>query len=189
MSFRLLIVESPTKTRKIQSLLGSGWTVAASFGHIRDLPVHAMGLSPPDFKPRYELLERSAPAIRKLKTLAAQATTVYLATDPDREGEAIAWHIQVAVGLRNPERVSFHEITAQAINKALDSPRPIDLNLVAAQEARRAMDRLVGYLVSPALCRRLNGRWSAGRVQSPALRWSWTGSGKSRPSYRWPTTA
>lgn len=76
MSFRLLIVESPTKTRKIQSLLGSGWTVAASFGHIRDLPVHAMGLSPPDFKPRYELLERSAPAIRKLKTLAAQATTV-----------------------------------------------------------------------------------------------------------------
>lgn len=170
MSFRLLIVESPTKTRKIQSLLGSGWTVAASFGHIRDLPVHAMGLSPPDFKPRYELLERSAPAIRKLKTLAAQATTVYLATDPDREGEAIAWHIQVAVGLRNPERVSFHEITAQAINKALDSPRPIDLNLVAAQEARRAMDRLVGYLVSPALCRRLNGRWSAGRVQSPALR-------------------
>ncbi|MGI9212886.1 MAG: type I DNA topoisomerase [Methylococcaceae bacterium] len=170
MTDRLLIVESPTKTRKIQSLLGSGWTVAASFGHIRDLPTHAMGLSPPDFKPHYELLERSATAVKKLKALAAKASQVYLATDPDREGEAIAWHIKVAVGLKNPERVTFNEITAKAIRKALDAPRPIDIHLVAAQEARRAMDRLVGYMVSPELCQRLNGKWSAGRVQSPALR-------------------
>lgn len=170
MSFRLLIVESPTKTRKIQQLLGSGWTVAASFGHIRDLPVRAMGLAPPDFKPRYEVLERAVPAIKKLKSLAAQASQVYLATDPDREGEAIAWHIQVAVGLKQAERVTFNEITAKAIRKALESPRPLDINLVAAQEARRAMDRLVGYMVSPELCHRLNGKWSAGRVQSPALR-------------------
>jgi DNA topoisomerase-1 len=170
LSFRLLIVESPTKTRKIQSLLGSGWTVAASFGHIRDLPARTMGLAPPDFKPRYEVLERAVPAIKKLKSLAAQASQVYLATDPDREGEAIAWHIQVAVGLKQAERVTFNEITAKALRKALESPRPLDIHLVAAQEARRAMDRLVGYMVSPELCHRLNGKWSAGRVQSPALR-------------------
>ena len=170
MSDRLLIVESPTKTRKIRSLLGPGWTVAASMGHIRDLPVRSMGLSPPDFKPHYEVLERSAPAIKNLRTLAASAKQVYLATDPDREGEAIAWHIQMAVGLKQPERVTFNEITAKAIQAAIASPRKIDIRLVAAQEARRALDRLVGYMVSPELCHRLNGKWSAGRVQSPALR-------------------
>jgi DNA topoisomerase-1 len=167
---RLLIVESPTKTRKIRSLLGPGWTVEASFGHIRDLPAREMGLEPPAFKPRYEILERSVPHVRKLKALARTAGKVYLATDPDREGEAIAWHIQMALGLKDPERVTFSEITAKAVQAAVRAPRKIDLNLVAAQEARRSMDRLVGYMVSPELCRRLDSRLSAGRVQSPALR-------------------
>jgi DNA topoisomerase-1 len=167
---RLLIVESPTKTRKIRSILGPGWMVEASFGHIRDLPAKAMGLAPPDFKPHYEILERSVPHVRKLKALAKTAAKVYLATDPDREGEAIAWHIQVAVGLKAPERVTFNEITEKAVQAAVRTPRKIDLNLVAAQEARRSMDRLVGYMVSPELCRRLDAKLSAGRVQSPALR-------------------
>jgi DNA topoisomerase-1 len=169
-AIRLLIVESPTKTRKIRSILGSGWTVEASFGHIRDLPAREMGLEPPAFKPRYEILERSVPHVKKLKALAKTARQVYLATDPDREGEAIAWHIQMAVGLKNPERVTFNEITEKAVRAAVQAPRKIDLNLVAAQEARRSMDRLVGYMVSPELCRRLDSRLSAGRVQSPALR-------------------
>ncbi len=167
---RLLIVESPTKTRKIRSLLGPGWTVEASFGHIRDLPEREMGLEPPDFKPRYEVIARAVPHVKKLKALAKTARVVYLATDPDREGEAIAWHIQMAVGLKHPERVTFNEITEKAVQAAVRSPREIDLNLVAAQEARRSLDRLVGYLVSPELCRRLQSRLSAGRVQSPALR-------------------
>lgn len=167
---RLLIVESPTKSRKIRSLLGPGWTVEASMGHVRDLPEREMGLAPPDFKPHYQVLERAAPQVRKLKALAKAAQQVYLATDPDREGEAIAWHIQVAAGLKNPQRVTFHEITEQAVRAAVAAPRKIDMSLVAAQEARRSLDRLVGYLVSPELCRRLDGRLSAGRVQSPALR-------------------
>jgi DNA topoisomerase-1 len=169
-AIRLLIVESPTKTRKIRSILGSGWTVEASFGHIRDLPAREMGLEPPTFKPRYEILERSVPHVRKLKALAKTARQVYLATDPDREGEAIAWHIQMAVGIKNPERVTFNEITEKAVRAAVQAPRKIDLNLVAAQEARRSLDRLVGYMVSPELCRRLDSKLSAGRVQSPALR-------------------
>jgi DNA topoisomerase-1 len=167
---RLLIVESPTKSRKIRGMLGPGWTVEASMGHVRDLPEREMGLEPPDFKPRYEVLERAAAQVRKLKALAKTAQQVYLATDPDREGEAIAWHIQVAAGLKNPQRVTFHEITEQAVRAAVAAPRKLDMSLVAAQEARRSLDRLVGYLVSPELCRRLEGRLSAGRVQSPALR-------------------
>jgi DNA topoisomerase-1 len=167
---RLLIVESPAKTRKIRSLLGPGWTVEASFGHVRDLPEREMGLEPPDFKPRYEVIKRAAPQVKKLKALAKGARQVYLATDPDREGEAIAWHIQMALGLKSPERVAFHEITEKAVRAAVQAPRKIDLNLVAAQEARRSLDRLVGYMVSPELCRRLGARLSAGRVQSPALR-------------------
>ncbi|SMF93782.1 DNA topoisomerase I [Methylomagnum ishizawai] len=167
---RLLIVESPTKTRKIRSLLGPGWTVEASCGHIRDLPEREMGLEPPDFKPRYVVLDRAKPQVQKLKALAKTAREVYLATDPDREGEAIAWHIQMAVGLKNPARVTFHEITEKAVRAAVQAPRKLDLNLVAAQETRRSLDRLVGYLVSPELCRRMASRLSAGRVQSPALR-------------------
>jgi DNA topoisomerase-1 len=166
----LLIVESPNKTKKIRAILGPGWEVQACFGHVRDLPQREMGLSPPDFKPHYEILERAAPHIKKLKALAQQAEQVYLATDPDREGEAIAWHLQVALRLKNPQRVCFNEITEKAVKAAMQTPRSIDLSRVAAQEARRALDRLVGYKVSPELCRRMAGKLSAGRVQSPALR-------------------
>ncbi|MFM8330128.1 MAG: type I DNA topoisomerase [Candidatus Methylumidiphilus sp.] len=170
MAARLMIVESPNKTKKIRAILGPGWDVQACFGHVRDLPQREMGLAPPDFKPHYEILERAAPHVEKLKALARQAERVYLATDPDREGEAIAWHLSVALRLKNPERVTFNEITDKAVQAAVQAPRPLDLDRVAAQEARRALDRLVGYMVSPELCRRLDGKLSAGRVQSPALR-------------------
>ena len=167
---RLLIVESPSKTKKIRAILGPGWNVQACFGHVRDLPLHEMGLAPPDFKPQYEILERAAAHLDKLKAMAQSAARVYLATDPDREGEAIAWHLQAALKLKSPERVCFHEITDKAVKAAVQAPRKIDLQRVAAQEARRALDRLVGYMVSPELCRRMDGKLSAGRVQSPALR-------------------
>jgi len=166
----LLIVESPNKTKKIRAILGPGWNVQACFGHVRDLPQREMGLAPPDFKPHYEIIERAVPHVRKLKEMAKSARQVYLATDPDREGEAIAWHLSVALRLKNPERVCFNEITEKAVQAAMQAPRKIDLDRVAAQEARRALDRLVGYMVSPELCRRLDGKLSAGRVQSPALR-------------------
>jgi len=167
---RLLIVESPNKTKKIRAILGAGWDVQACFGHVRDLPEREMGLAPPDFKPQYVILERAAPHIKKLKDLAKSAVAVYLATDPDREGEAIAWHLQMALRIKNPHRVTFNEITDKAVKAAVQAPRKIDLARVAAQEARRALDRLVGYRVSPELCRRMNAKLSAGRVQSPALR-------------------
>lgn len=170
MADRLLIVESPNKTRKIRSILGPGWNVQACFGHVRDLPERGMGLAPPDFKPHYEVLKRAAEPIKRLKEMANSAEQVYLATDPDREGEAIAWHLQVALKLKSHERVCFNEITEKAVKAALQATRKIDLDRVAAQEARRVLDRLVGYMVSPELCRRLNGKLSAGRVQSPALR-------------------
>jgi len=166
----LLIVESPSKTKKIRAILGPGWNVQACFGHIRDLPKREMGLEPPDFKPHYEILERAAQHVKTLREMAKSAGRVYLATDPDREGEAIAWHLQVALKLKSPERVCFHEITEKAVKAAMQAPRKIDLGRVAAQEARRAMDRLVGYMVSPELCRRMAAKLSAGRVQSPALR-------------------
>jgi len=167
---RLLIVESPSKTKKIRSILGAGWEVQACFGHVRDLPEREMGLAAPDYKPQYVILERAAPHIKKLKALAQSAEGVYLATDPDREGEAIAWHLSVALRLKNPQRVTFQEITEKAVRAAAQAPRKLDLQRVAAQEARRALDRLVGYRVSPLLCRRMDAKLSAGRVQSPALR-------------------
>lgn len=170
MADRLLIVESPNKTKKIRAILGPGWDVQACFGHVRDLPEREMGLEPPDFKPRYEILKRAIPHVQRLKALAKEAHSVYLATDPDREGEAIAWHLAMALRLKDPLRVCFNEITEQAVRAAVQAPRQIDLARVAAQEARRAMDRLVGYMVSPVLCRRMDARLSAGRVQSPALR-------------------
>lgn len=166
----LLIVESPNKTKKIRAILGPGWNVQASFGHVRDLPEHEMGLGPPDFKPHYEILKRAVQHVKKLQVMAQSAGRIYLATDPDREGEAIAWHLQVALRLKNPERVCFNEITEKAVKAAMQAPRKIDLDRVAAQEARRSMDRLVGYRVSPELCRRMDAKLSAGRVQSPALR-------------------
>ena len=167
---KLMIIESPGKIEKLSAILGDGWKIAASVGHVRDLPQKEMGVSAPDFKPSYELTERGEGVVAKLKNLVKQADSVYLATDPDREGEAISWHLQQCLKLTNPLRVTFNEITANAVKAALVAPRTIDVKRVAAQEARRVLDRLVGYMVSPELSRQTGERLSAGRVQSPAVR-------------------
>jgi DNA topoisomerase-1 len=166
----LLIVESPGKVKKIQGFLGPNFRVMASVGHVRDLPVKEIGVEPPDFKPKYIPTDRGKEVLAKLAMVVKDAGGVYLATDPDREGEAIAWHLADALKLKNPKRVTYSEITEKAVKAALAKPRVIDMNLVAAQEGRRALDRLVGYMVSPALCRQTASKLSAGRVQSPAVR-------------------
>lgn len=166
----LLILESPGKVKKVQSFLGSDWKVVASVGHVRDLPERELGIALPDFTPDYMPTERGKEVLGRLKGLAASASAVYLATDPDREGEAIAWHIADALRLKNPKRVTYGEITAAAIQTAIKSPRSLDMALVSAQEARRVLDRFCGYLVSGPLSRAANERLSAGRVQSPAVR-------------------
>jgi len=166
----LMIIESPGKIAKLSAILGDGWKIAASVGHVRDLPLKEMGVQAPDFKPRYELTERGSDVVARIKGLIKNAETVYLATDPDREGESISWHLQQCLKLSNPLRVTFNEITASAVKSALVQPRPIDGRRVAAQEARRVLDRLVGYMVSPELSRQSGERLSAGRVQSPAVR-------------------
>lgn len=166
----LLIVESPGKVKKIQSFLGQGWTVAASVGHVRDLPPREIGVVPPDFSPKYEPTERGADVLKRLAGLVKQADAVYLATDPDREGEAIAWHLKEALRLQNPRRVTYSEITESAVKKAIAAPRAVNMRLVAAQEARRVLDRLCGYMVSGPLSNAAGQKLSAGRVQSPAVR-------------------
>jgi len=171
---KLLIVESPGKIKKISSFLGADWKIAASVGHIRDLPEKEIGVIPPLYQPRYKLTERGQFVLQGLSKLVKSAEAVCLATDPDREGEAIAWHLKETLKLKDPFRVSYTEITEgavkMAIKKALENQTAIDMDLVYAQEGRRVLDRLVGYKVSPVLSR-LSGRiLSAGRVQSPALR-------------------
>jgi DNA topoisomerase-1 len=166
---KLMIIESPGKIEKLTSILGADWKIAASVGHVRDLPQRDIGVEPPDFRPRYELTERGETVVARLKSLVKAADAVYLATDPDREGEAISWHLQQCLGLKNPLRVTFNEITPSAVKSALVSPRAIDVRRVAAQEARRVLDRLVGYMVSPELSRQTGQRLSAGRVQSVAV--------------------
>lgn len=167
---KLMIIESPGKIEKLSAILGDGWKIAASVGHVRDLPQKEIGVRSPDFSPDYELTERGVGVVAKLKAMVKTADSVYLATDPDREGEAISWHLQQVLKLTNPLRVTFNEITATAVKAALVSPRTIDVKRVAAQEARRVLDRLVGYMVSPELCNQTGERLSAGRVQSPAVR-------------------
>ena len=167
---KLFIVESPGKVRKLQAFLGHDWKVAASVGHVRDLPIKDIGVRPPDFKPVYKPTTRGVKVISDLRSLAASADSVWLATDPDREGEAIAWHLKEALGLRDPMRVTFSEITEKAVKAALEKPGRIDLDLVRAQEGRRVLDRIVGYKVSPALGNLIGQRLSAGRVQTPAVR-------------------
>jgi DNA topoisomerase-1 len=165
---RLLIVESPAKCRKIQGFLGPGWDVQASVGHIRDLPRKDLGVDLDTFRPTYE--EINKPVIRKLRARARDANEVWLATDLDREGEAIAWHLEKVLGVRDAKRITFNAITEQAIKSAVAQPRRVDLKLVAAQEARRVADRLVGYRVSPALSDVAHDRLSAGRVQSVVVK-------------------
>jgi DNA topoisomerase-1 len=167
----LMIVESPNKIKKIKAILGSGWDVAASVGHIRDLPVSEFGIEPETYRLQYQILERSKHVVSQLRQRAARSEQVYLATDPDREGEAIAWHLQQVLKLHRYVRVTFDAITENVIRSALKAPRQLNANLVHAQEARRGADRLVGYQVSPALSQQTGiARLSAGRVQSVALR-------------------
>lgn len=169
---KLLIVESPAKAKTITKYLDNTYTVKASIGHIRDLPKsnkNAIDIEN-GFVPHYEISKGKEQVIAELHRLAKKADEVILATDPDREGEAIAWHIKEAIGLKNPKRVAFHEITAAAIKEAIRHPRSIDQNLRKAQEARRILDRLFGYDLSALIWQKVRYGLSAGRVQSPALR-------------------
>lgn len=166
----LVIIESPGKIEKLQAILGPQYKVAACYGHVRDLPERDIGVAPPEYIAQYEVKERSAKTISWLKKLCQSSDRVLLATDPDREGEAISWHLAEVLRLRNPERISFNKVTESAVTAALASPRRIDMGRVTAQGARRVIDRLVGYQVSGPLSRALAQRGvSAGRVQSPAL--------------------
>lgn len=166
----LVIVESPNKVKKISEILGSGYQVVASVGHVRDLPTKALGVAPPSFNPEYEPTERGAQIINRLKAQVARAGRVLLATDPDREGEAIAWHLAEALKLKNPERVTFKNITEDSIKAGIAEVRGIDMARVRSQEARRVVDRIVGYRVSEALSSQAGENLTGGRVQSPAIR-------------------
>lgn len=169
----LVIVESPAKAKTIEKFLGKGYQVTASMGHIRDLPKSQLGIDIQDgFTPKYIIIRGKGAIVQRLREEAKKAERVYLATDPDREGEAISWHIAHLIGLSELERcrVTFNEITKEAVQKAFQEPRPIDLNLVNAQQARRILDRLVGYNLSPLLWRKVKRGLSAGRVQSVAVR-------------------
>lgn len=169
---KLVIVESPTKTKTVSKYLDKSFEVHASVGHIRDLPKSnkkAIDV-PAGFIPHYEISKGKEAVVAEITRLAKKAEEVYLATDPDREGEAIAWHIKEACGLAEPKRVVFHEITESAVREAMKHPREIDMNLLRAQEARRVLDRLVGYDLSGLIWKKVRYGLSAGRVQSPALR-------------------
>jgi DNA topoisomerase-1 len=175
MAAKLVIVESPAKARTISRILGTGYEIKATLGHVRDLPKSELGIDVAnDFAPRYIIIRQRRAVINELKKLAAGAAEVYLATDPDREGEAISWHLIAAAKMDNGKipihRVVFHEITKEAVEKAFRHPRSVDMNLVDAQQARRLLDRLVGYKLSPLLWRKVQRGLSAGRVQSAALR-------------------
>lgn len=175
MAKQLIIVESPTKAKTISKFLGSEYEVEASFGHVRDLPKSKISIDVKNnFEPVYAIPPKAKEVVTKLKKMARAASSIILATDEDREGEAISWHLVEALGMKynDPKlkRIVFHEITKGAIDHALQNPRAIDLNLVDAQQARRVLDRLVGYELSPFLWRKIRYGLSAGRVQSVAVR-------------------
>ncbi|MEK7227548.1 MAG: type I DNA topoisomerase [Patescibacteria group bacterium] len=169
---KLLIVESPSKAKTIEKYLGKDFRVVASVGHVRDLPKSNRAAIdvPGGFIPNYEVVKGKEKIISEIKRLAKNADEVLLATDPDREGEAIAWHVEVAAHLKGAKRIVFHEITKEAVEEALEHPRKIDEHLREAQEARRVLDRLVGYDLSGLIWKKVRYGLSAGRVQSPALR-------------------
>lgn len=173
MGEKLVIVESPAKAKTIEKFLGKGYTVKSSYGHICDLPDTSLGIDIENgFKPNYQVPADKKKVVADLKALADKAETVYLASDEDREGEAIAWHLQHKLGLKeeNTKRIVFHEITKNAILNAVENPRSVDENLVNAQQARRVLDRIVGFELSPVLWRKVGKGLSAGRVQSVAVR-------------------
>src|SRR3989344_556545 len=171
---KLVIVESPTKAKTISKFLGKGYDVQSSFGHVRDLPKSKIGVDVEhDFEPQYIIPTKAKKTIKELKNHLKKADEVVLATDEDREGEAIAWHLIQALGLtedKNIKRIVFHEITKSAIEEALTHSRELDINLVDAQQGRRVLDRLVGYELSPFLWKKIRYGLSAGRVQSVAVR-------------------
>ncbi|WP_104734633.1 type I DNA topoisomerase [Hanstruepera ponticola] len=173
MAKNLVIVESPAKAKTIEKFLGKDFKVESSFGHIADLPSKELGVDVDgDFKPKYEVSKDKKSVVKKLKDLAKKAEMVWLASDEDREGEAIAWHLAESLDLdkEKTKRIVFHEITKSAIQKAIENPRGIDYDLVDAQQARRVLDRIVGYELSPVLWRKVKGGLSAGRVQSVSVR-------------------
>ena len=173
MANNLVIVESPAKVKTIKKFLGSAYTVEASMGHVRDLPKSQMGIDiEHDFEPKYITIRGKGDLLAKLRKEAKTASRVYLATDPDREGEAISWHLITALNLdpKKVKRITFNEITKNAVRASLKAPRQIDMNLVDAQQARRVLDRMVGYEISPVLWAKVKRGLSAGRVQSVALR-------------------
>lgn len=170
---KLVIVESPAKAKTIEKFLGKGYKVEASQGHVRDLPKSQLGVDADnDFEMKYITIRGRGDILARIKKEAKAASRVYLATDPDREGEAISWHLANTLGIdtEKPCRIEFHEITKKAVKEALEHPRPIDMDRVDAQQARRALDRLVGYKISPLLWAKVKKGLSAGRVQSVATR-------------------
>lgn len=168
---KLIIVESPTKSKTIKKFLGKDYEVASTVGHVRDLPQKTFGIDiEKNFTPEYIIIPKKKDVIENLKKLESKAEEVYLAMDPDREGEAIAWHLSQILKQKTLKRISFHEITKSAIINAIENPRGIDMQLVDAQQARRILDRIVGYKLSPFLWKKVVRKLSAGRVQSVAVR-------------------
>ena len=172
MQENLVIVESPAKAKTIEKFLGKDYKVMSSYGHIRDLKKKSLSIDPKTLEPTYEIPEEKRKVVGDLKKAAKEAKKIWLASDEDREGEAISWHLCEVLGLdeKNTNRIVFHEITKPAILKAIETPRHLDMNLVNAQQARRVLDRLVGFKLSPVLWRKVKPALSAGRVQSVAVR-------------------
>ena len=173
MAQKLVIVESPAKAKTVKKFLGRGYTVEASMGHVRDLPKSQLGVDPEkQFEPKYITIRGKGELLAKLRKAAKGTDKIFLATDPDREGEAISWHLAHVLNIDEdtPCRIVFNEITEQAVKNAIKNPRTINRNLVDAQQARRILDRVVGYKISPLLWRKVRKGLSAGRVQSVATR-------------------
>ena len=169
----LVIVESPAKAKTIKKYLGSGYEVVASKGHVRDLPDRTLSVDVKNkYAPEYRIIPEKEALVKQLKSKAKSSDKVYLATDPDREGEGISWHLATVLGLdlNDANRVTFNEITKTGIKAGMSNPRKVDMDLVNAQQARRILDRLVGYTLSPFVSQKIKPRLSAGRVQSVALR-------------------
>ena len=173
MANNLVILESPGKIGAVKSYLGSNYKVIASVGHVRDLPKSTLGIDTENgFEPHYINIRGKGDLIKELKKEAKNADKIFFATDPDREGEAISWHLAAIIGddAKKAKRISFNEITKSAVKEAIKHPRNIDINLVNSQQARRILDRIVGYQISPFLWKTIKSGLSAGRVQSVATR-------------------
>lgn len=173
MANKLVIVESPAKAKTIGKFLGRGYKVEASQGHVRDMPKSQLGVDVENgFEPKYITIRGRGEILNRIRKEARSASKIFLATDPDREGEAISWHLANVLGIedKTPCRIEFHEVTSKAVKAAVKNPRTINMDLVNAQQARRVLDRLIGYKISPLLWRKIKKGLSAGRVQSVATK-------------------